>query len=1115
MGIRRRRKKLTTLVSRLDSRIKSVELRPFSLLTESQIKNLIDSGSNALPNDSATTTISQLAPNQFIKIQQAWFYPKKLTGQTKDVVEVYTEADLGVFTGSSFIEVYGLNGTTSTAIECSGKYLVKSQDSPPYDTRAAYKETIPAGITNVYSYVPAGVGPANWSTARQLRSKRAIDSYAATGTSVVVTLNASHQFRTGDIVFVGLRTSDARLEGIDGLFTVQSVTATTLTYSLPAALEEIIPSTVPTELSYIYPVIHEYIAVGSTWADSSTNKVNYWDGIRWVDYSSVSDPVRDGDPPAPPTNLQVTSEGVPRAVGSTGLATVTLDWNAPTQTAAGAPLNDLVGHIIRWRESLLSDWSEKALLNPLVSKYTFTDVEALFSQGRTYYFEVVAVDSGVQRSLPATATHSTSEVAASLYPPTAPQISSRLGVLTTTWDGFVDTDPLTIPPGDTVFLKIHRSIVSNFTPSDSTLVSTISAVARNFTTFSDLTYETPYYFKFVLVNSSGKHSEPSGQSVSQVTPLVDTDLLVGNVLNSWAFDGNLISAGALADGSLNASNLFGPNVIAQGSVAFDAIGANQIAAGSIIAGKIGTDAVTANTVAAGAISAGKIAANSILASKIRAGSLDSIEITGSNIQTAKPVGPFISTYSTFSALISAIPTAAYGSTYYVSSETSTYTFTQNTDPVTGLGGTSGAWIKSGSRQRVTLNNTGLYAFDTDGNLTFRVLGSTGQVFIASGVQIGGYATSGDLNTVSQSASAASQAASTAGQTANNASSAANTASNTANTASNTATNAVTIAEGKITIGSAAADVNSNSTTIDGNGITTGTLDANRLKADSVLTNLIRTGPAGTPRIEIRGSNTANPGIVGFKNSSGDTSFRFYNSGQSYLDDIEVAGTLRVTGDITGGIIRTSTASKRVELLGSTNSLRFISGGNVVGEVEGETLGVRMDSTLGAFLRVGGGVTMGAGGASSVGVNSAGLLLLNADVTTGTANLRRPSAGNAIQVVSSDLRIKENILAIPDGLLLVSQLNPVTFNSKVDDNTAVVSGFLAQEVRSLFPNTYTVVTENPGLTPKMVGAEDEDFELNPILSLNHIELMPYMVRAIQELSTKNDALEARLEALEGN
>jgi len=1109
MGIRRRRKKLTTLVSRLDSRIKSVELRPFSLLTESQIKNLIDSGANAVANDSATTTISQLAPNQFIKIQQAWFYPKKLTGQTKDVVEVYTEADLGVFTGSSFIEVYGLNGTSSTAIECSGKYLVKSQDSPPYDTRAAYKQSVPAEITNVYSYIPAGVGPASWSTARQLRSKRAIDSYAATGTSVVVTLNASHQFRTGDIVFVGLGTSDARLEGIDGLFTVQSVTATTLTYSLPAALEEIIPSTVPTELSYIYPVIHEYIAVGSTWADSSTNKVNYWDGIRWVDYSSVADPVRDGDPPAPPTNLQVTSEGVPRAVGSTGLATVTLDWNAPTQTAAGAPLNDLVGHIIRWRESLLSDWSEKALLNPLVSKYTFTDVEALFSQGRTYYFQVVAVDSGVQRSLPATATHSTSEVSASLYPPTAPQISSRLGVLTATWNGFVDTDPLSIPPGDTVFLKVHRSIVSNFTPSDSTLVSTISAVAGNFATFSDLTYETPYYFKFVLVNSSGKHSDPSGQSVSQVTPLVDTDLLVGNVLNSWAFDGNLISAGALADGSLNASNLFGPNVISQGSVAFDAIGANQIAAGSIIAGKIGTDAVTANTVAAGAISAGKIAANSILASKIRAGSLDAIEITGSNIQTARAVGSYISTYSTYSALISAVPTASYGSTYYVSSETSTYTFTQNTDPVTGLGTGSGAWIKSGSRQRVTLNNTGLYAYDTNGNLTFRVLGSSGEVYIASGVQIGGYATSGDLGIVDQNASAASQAASAASQ-------AASTAGQTANTASSNATSAVTIANGKITIGNAAADVNANQTTIDGDGITTGTIDANRLKADSVLTNLVRTGPAGTPRIEIRGSNIANPGIVGYKNSSGETSFRFYNSGQSYLDDIEVAGTLRVTGNITGGTIRTSTNNKRVELLGSTNSLRFISGGSVIGEVEGETLGVRIDSTLGGFVRVGGGITMGASGTiGSVVVNAAGLVLTNAGSTTFAANLRRPDPGNAIQVVSSDVRIKENISAIQDGLVLVSQLNPITFNSKVDESTAIVSGFLAQEVRSLFPNTYSIVTENLGVVPDMVGVEREDFELNPLLSLNHIELIPYMVKAIQELSTKNDALEARLEALEGN
>lgn len=90
--------------------------------------------------------------------------------------------------------------------------------------------------------------------------------------------------------------------------------------------------------------------------------------------------------------------------------------------------------------------------------------------------------------------------------------------------------------------------------------------------------------------------------------------------------------------------------------------------------------------------------------------------------------------------------------------------------------------------------------------------------------------------------------------------------------------------------------------------------------------------------------------------------------------------------------------------------------------------------------------------------------------------------------SSDETLKENIVSISESSLdKIKQLNPVSYSWKNDENHVIQTGFIAQSVRTIFPN---------------LVSEDKD---NHLLSLNYMGLIPYIIKAIQEFDTKLAAL----------
>ena len=103
--------------------------------------------------------------------------------------------------------------------------------------------------------------------------------------------------------------------------------------------------------------------------------------------------------------------------------------------------------------------------------------------------------------------------------------------------------------------------------------------------------------------------------------------------------------------------------------------------------------------------------------------------------------------------------------------------------------------------------------------------------------------------------------------------------------------------------------------------------------------------------------------------------------------------------------------------------------------------------------------------------------------------------------SSDYRLKENEVAISDGIERLKNLKPYRFNFKTDKDeegnvTKTVDGFFAHEVTPV--------------VPEAISGEKDAEEMQGI---DQAKLVPLLTSALQEAITKIETLEARVQALE--
>ena len=165
-------------------------------------------------------------------------------------------------------------------------------------------------------------------------------------------------------------------------------------------------------------------------------------------------------------------------------------------------------------------------------------------------------------------------------------------------------------------------------------------------------------------------------------------------------------------------------------------------------------------------------------------------------------------------------------------------------------------------------------------------------------------------------------------------------------------------------------------------------------------------------------------------------------------------------------------------------------------------------------------------------NSSGTLVGNVGVDN----------SNAMFNTSSDYRLKENEVAISDGIERLKQLKPYKFNFKIQADKTV-DGFFAHEVTPVVPEAITGTKDATETLQKVVldssgnivafnveqskwtqGKTDGEYANNTTWeaskeiikpqNIDQSKLVPLLTAALKEAVTKIEALEARVTTLEG-
>lgn len=637
----KRNNRITSVVGGIDSRLRSLEATG-TLAISSSLSDLVstDSDSDSTPRENFVL----IPPDTYKKIIGARIYGPAATGNFGTRVELYFEEnivpdpdpnvavdELGVIISEDEdgkqtlqqIQVYGVNGYSGTSIALSSGKLFNpievAYDEPSWAEnglrgnevldQTEWRQTPPVSATtrDVVANTRVAVNSTIWynpivqdpdktdKNGKDLIVTRAVDSATVTGTNVVVTLNAaSHLFKVGDVIsvdipapFIGLDYYDN--DEPDGLFEITGITSNTISYSLDVPVSSTQTYTYNgTTRHYVYAVARPYVPEETIWIDKRTepNTVWVWKKYRWYNTAEgVGDVAaeKDGIAPSPVTSLAGTST----LPAGTTTPVINLTWTPPTTRSNGASLSGFLdGYDIWYKRTTEAVWKTQFVKDGAGAVSSAQINDAIILQNFNYNIRVYAVDIMGQYSTVATVNVLTAKYSETLNPPSKPTVSSRLGTITVSWDGNDSTGNL--PVRGVLYVEVHRSTTSGFTPSSSTLISTIqNNLGGDYVVVSDLAYGTNYYFKLVFVRQISptelEDSNPSTQSDAiQVSPLVDTDVIANTISGAKITPGTLIASEKIVANSITSAEI-NALAITAGKIAANAIEADKIAAGAITA----------------------------------------------------------------------------------------------------------------------------------------------------------------------------------------------------------------------------------------------------------------------------------------------------------------------------------------------------------------------------------------------------------------------------------------------------------------------------------------------------------------------------------------------------
>lgn len=225
-------------------------------------------------------------------------------------------------------------------------------------------------------------------------------------------------------------------------------------------------------------------------------------------------------------------------------------------------------------------------------------------------------------------------------------------------------------------------------------------------------------------------------------------------------------------------------------------------------------------------------------------------------------------------------------------------------------------------------------------------------------------------------------------------------------------------------------------------------------------------------------------LAGDKTLTGDTTVQrlyFGNSGntETYIEYDQNADAIRIHGNMytdgysgAGGVASAGSGSAVL-----TDTVQTITGA--------KTFSAPVTISGSNYLKIGDGKINYSSGVFGVDsdLNVDGELSVDAGADI-TGDVRASGAMYATAFnQTSDVRLKENIVPLQDALGVLSRLNPVEFDWKSNGDHSY--GFVAQEMK--------------GVLPEAVSGEK-------MLSVNYAMVIPYLVRAVQQLSERVKQLE---------
>jgi len=251
---------------------------------------------------------------------------------------------------------------------------------------------------------------------------------------------------------------------------------------------------------------------------------------------------------------------------------------------------------------------------------------------------------------------------------------------------------------------------------------------------------------------------------------------------------------------------------------------------------------------------------------------------------------------------------------------------------------------------------------------------------------------------------------------------------------------------------------------------------------------------------LNNSATANA-YAGYKMTNGTKASYVVQWGSSATGTgINLLDSMSIQTDCTNGMRLGTTASTPIiYFINSTERARFDTSGNLLlgstttgGPTTVSKLVVTNSNTNVAYLD-----DTDAGTSDSLMIrkaSTAGTLArffyTSTSVGTITTNGTTTTYGT-----SSDYRLKENVQPMTGGLDIIAALKPVTYDWIVDQTAG--EGFIAHELQAVIPAA--VVGEKDAL--------NKDGNINP-QNVDFSKIVPHLVAAIQELTTRLAALEAK-------